>query len=160
MMVQGQLPPMPEIGRPESYYAKRVLEADRTGLTHAREGYKVAQYITLALDARLDWEEKLRYFRHALKRHCVPPPLPNDDVWAFYQDLAHLVRQGAGQEALRIASREDDRYAARLEMGQSRKQIEDDAEVFFATLLGTGVRPEWFSEADWDQLKLIRDQWM
>ena len=42
----------------------------------------------------------------------------------FYRSLADLVRQYAGQEALRLASVEDDLYAARLAMGQTREKIE------------------------------------
>lgn len=152
-------PPMPDIGRPESWYAKRVHEADRLGDTYAHEAYKVGQYITLALDPHLSWEQKLRYFRHALKRHCQPPPLPDEEVWAFYRNLAALVREFAGREALRIASTEDDMYAARDSMGQSLEQIEDDAEVFFARLIPDHC-PDWFDEEDYEQLKLIRDQWI
>ena len=156
-----QLPPMPEIGRPESFYAKLVKHADQQGDVHLHESAKVGQYITLALDPALSWEDKLKYFRHALKRHCVPPPYPDDDVWMFYQQLAELVRQYAGHEALRIASTEDDLYAARLSMGQEREKIEDDAETFFGRLMGRGDQcPEWFNETDWSQLKLIRDQWI
>jgi len=161
MTQSRQLPPLPEIGRPESYYAKLVHRADKAGDVHAHEAAKVGQYITLALDPHLTWEEKLKYFKHALKRHCVPPPYPDDDVWMFYQQLADLVRQYAGQEALRLASLEDDLYAARLSMGQAREKIEDDAEHFFLRLLGTGdTCPDWFNETDWSQLKLIRDQWI
>jgi hypothetical protein len=156
-----QLPAMPEIGRPESYYAKHCHAADKYGDVHAHEAMKVGQYVTLAMDPHLAWDEKLKYFRHALKRHCVPPPYPDDDVWMFYQQLADLVRQYAGQEALRIASSEDDLYAARISMGQSREKIEDEAEAFFGKLLGnTESCPEWFTETDWQQLKLIRDQWI
>ncbi|HEY7087899.1 MAG TPA: hypothetical protein VH518_07395 [Tepidisphaeraceae bacterium] len=156
-----QLPQMPEIGRPETFYAKLVHHADQQGDVHLHESAKVGQYITLALDPGLQWEEKLKYFRHALKRHCVPPPYPDDDVWMFYQSLAELVRQYAGVEALRIASTEDDLYAARLSMGQQRDKIEDDAETFFSRLVGRGDQcPEWFNETDWAQLKMLRDQWI
>lgn len=181
------LPDMPLIGQPEAYYAKLVHQAEREGNPHARAAAKVGQYITLALNPTLKWEDKLKYFRHALRRHCQPPPFPDDDVWLFYQKLANLVRQYCGQEALRLASQEDDLYAARLTMGQSRGKIEDDAEEFFTRLLGhyeeSGVDrsgesslvghilvergdvhgercPDWFTEEDWAQLKLIRDQWI
>src|ERR1051325_8737557 len=155
-----QLPPLPQIGHPESYYAKQVHVADRVGDRHAHEANKVGQYVTLGLDPHLKWEEKLKYFRHALKRHCVPPPLPDDDVWMFYRSLADMVRQYAGQEALRLASREDDSYAARLASGEPREAIEEEAEAFFLDLLGRGeVVPDHFHEEDWQQLKLIRDQW-
>ncbi len=161
MTQSRHLPSMPEIGRPESYYAKLVHQADKAGEIHAHEAYKVGQYVTLAMDPHLTWEEKLKYFRHALKRHCNPPPYPDDEVWMFYQQLADLVRQYSGQEALRLASLEDDLYAARLSMGQNRDKIEDDAEAFFGRLLGSGEGcAEWFNESDWSQLKLIRDQWI
>jgi hypothetical protein len=152
---------MPEIGHPESWYAKRVHQADKAGQTHAHEAYKVGQYITLALDPHLVWEEKLKYFQHALKRHCNPPPFPDDDVWMFYRQLADLVRVYAGQEALRIASAEDDLYAARLSMGQDREKIEDEAEQFFSRLIPSGDEcPHWFNEDDWQQLHMVRDQWI
>jgi len=159
---QQRVPPaMPPIGRPESFYAKMAHDADRAGDVHSREAAKVGQYITLALDETLPWEEKLKYLEHVLKRHCQPPPFPDSDVTDFYEELANLVRQHAGQEALRIASREDDLYAARLSMGQSRNQLEDEAEEFFARLMsGADQCPEWMNEADWTQLKLIRDQWI
>lgn len=156
-----ELPQMPEIGHPESYYAKRVHMADEAQDVHAHEAYKVGQYVTLAMDPNLSWDEKLKYFRHALKRHCQPPPIPDDDVWMFYRNLSDLVRRHCGYEALRLASMEDDLYAARLSMGQTREKIEDDAEAFFDKLLGShDACPDWFSEEDFAQLKMIRDQWI
>ncbi len=155
-------PPLPEIGRPESYYAKLGHRADKAGDVHGHEVAKVGQYVSLALDPHLSWDDKLKYFRHALKRHCVPPPFPDDDVWMFYRQLADVVRRYAGQEALRIASTEDDMYAARISMGQSREKIVEDAEAFFPRFFGGGLEqcPDWFNEEDWEQLKLIRKQWL
>lgn len=158
--VPRTFPPMPEIGRPETYYAKHVHHADKHGDTFAHEAYKVGQYVTLAMDPRLTWEQKLKYFTHALKRHCMPPPFPDDDVWMFYKQLADLVRQHAGQEALRIASTEDDLYATRLAMGQLKEKIADDADEFFAKLIPPDHCPEWFNEEDYHQLIIIRDQWI
>jgi len=161
MMQQRQLPPMPEIGLPESHYAKLAHHADRTGDVHAHEACKVGQYITLALDEHLSWEQKVKYFQHALKRHCLPPPYPDDDIWLFYQQLGNLVKQYATSESLRMACTEDDLYAARLSMGQNRDRIEEDAEEFFGKLIGTGdACPEYFNEDGWAQVKMIRDQWI
>jgi hypothetical protein len=157
---QRPLPPLPPIGRPESYYAKLAHDANSIGDTHAHEAAKIGQYVTLGMDASMAWADKLKYFRHAIKRHCNAPPFPDEDVWLFYQSLADLVRQHAGAEALRIASREDDLYAARLSMGQERSKIEEDAEEFFGKLIPAEERPEWFNDEDWVQLKLIRDQWI
>ncbi len=160
MTAQRALPKMPELGHPESYYAHRVHDADRHGNAHAHEAHKVGQYITLAMNPVLSWETKMKYFGHALKRHCVPPPLPDEEIWMFYRDLANLVRENAGREALRLASLEDDLYAARLAMGQTKEKIEDEAEVFFGRLIESDPCPPWFNEGDWQQLKLIRDQWI
>lgn len=160
MTRQRILPPLPDIGHPEGYYARKVHDADRQGDMHAREAYKVGQYITLAKNPNLGWEDKLRYFCHALRRHCVPPPLPDEEIWLFYQELANLVRAHCGLEALRLASHEDDLYAARLSMGQPKEKIEDEAELFFKKLIHANECPVWFNAEDWEQLKLIRDHWI
>ena len=158
---ESQLPPMPQVGFPESHYAREVHRADKRGDVHARESLKVAQYITLGLDPRLSWPQKLRYFQHALRRHCNPPPLPDEKVWIFYKELAHLVREHCGREALRLASAEDDSYAARLQFGGTRERLSADARLFFATLMGTSERcPEHFTDEDWAALKILRDQWV
>jgi hypothetical protein len=158
---QQQLPTMPEIGHPESYYARGVHAADKAGDVHTRESLKVGQYITLALDYRLRWAKKLRYFEHALRRHCNPPQLASDEVWMFYRNLAHLVREQSGKEALRLASEEDDRYAERLRMGGTRDRIAADAKPFFLELMGAGDKcPDYFLEGDWEQLKILRNQWV
>lgn len=156
-----QLPAMPEIGRPESYYANLVRFAEREANEHLHEAAKVGQYVTLAMDPSLDWDAKLKYFRHVLKRHCQPPPYPDDDIWMFYKSLADLVRQHCGFEALRLASVEDDLYAARINMGQTRETIENEAEIFFFKVMGSNdQRPDWFNDSDWQQLKMLRDQWI
>jgi hypothetical protein len=154
------LPHLPEIGHPESYYARLVHHADRDNSPHAREAAKVGQYITLGIDPYLSWDQKLRYFRHALRRHCQPPKITSDPVWMFYQTLADLVRQYCGQEALRLASAEDDRYAASLQLGgATREEIGQDAETFFGDLTGFGDScPEHFHEEDWALLKIFLNQ--
>ena len=158
---EQKLPTMPEIGYPESFYARQVHKCDKAGDIHARESYKVGQYVTLALDTNLKWQDKLRYFQHALRRHCNPPPIPDEQVWLFYRQLAHLVRDYCGREALRLASAEDDYYARRTAMGGSKDRIETDAETFFGDLMGhTDHCPDHFHEEDWAQLKLLRDQWI
>ena len=64
-----------------------------------------------------------------------------------------------GQEALRLCSAEDDQYASRLALGSSRERIENDAEQFFAEMIPT-TKPQWFNEDDYEQMILIRDQWI
>ena len=156
-----QLPPLPEIGHPESYYAKQVHAADRIGNVHAREANKVGQYVTLALDPRLDWDKKLRYFRHAIRGHCNPPPMARDKVWSFYADLANIVRRHAGVEALKIASREDDRWARQLKDGVPRPQIMTQAAMLFRQILGDkDQKPEHLNQEDYEQLRILRNQWL
>jgi hypothetical protein len=154
-------PPLPEIGHPEAYYAKLAHDAEKRGDQFAREAAKVGQYVTLGTDPHLEWPAKLRYFQHALRRHCVPPPIPDEDVWSFYRGLADLVRTYAGSEALKLASAEDDLYAVRLSAGTTRGAIESDAESFFEKLMGLGdQRPDHFKDEDWMTLRILRDQWI
>ena len=64
-------------------------------------------------------------------------------------------------EALRMASKKDDELALRLSKGEQREQIAEEAEPFFHQLMGLGrQKPGHFTEEDWRQLKLIRDQWV
>lgn len=158
----NKLPRMPEIGYPESHYARRVRQAELAGDDHTREAYKVGQYVTLAMDPHLGWDQKYRYFRHALRRHTNAPPIPSDELWLFYQNLKDLIRRQAGQEALRLALKEDEVYAARLAQGVSRERIAAEAEQFFGKLIGhqPDACPELFNQEDWDQLKLVRNQWV
>ena len=157
----SHLPPMPEIGHPESYYARVAKAAERSGDIHAHEAAKVGQYITLALDPNLDWDTKRRYFRHALRRHCAPPQVSSELVEMYYQRLVDLVMHHAGAEALRLASSEDDKYALRLSSGESRRQIMEEAVDFFANLMGVDDScPSHFKEEDWLQLRIIRNQWI
>ena len=152
---------MPSIGLPESHYAQMAQKADRSGDIFAREAAKVGQYITLALAPGLDWPSKRRYFEYALHRHCCPPPLPDEEIWLYYQRLADLVRQFAGQEALRLASSEDDNLAFLQKHGIARKELAGKAQSFFGGIMGTDGyhRPDMFTEEDWAQLKLIQAQW-
>lgn len=160
MRTEQTIPPLPELGHSEGYYVRGSQRAERNGNVLKVHSYKVGQYITLAMDSKLTWEEKLRYFRHTLNKHCVPPRIPDDAVWGFYKDLQRVVRDAAGQEALRIASNEDDLYAALAQMGKHREEIEERADAFFKRLAPTDECPDWFHESDYVQLKLIRDQWV
>lgn len=154
-------PAMPEIGHPESYYARLAKSAEHRGNSHAREAAKVGQYVTLALDVTLSWDQRLRYFRHAISRHCHPPDFSDDSCWKFYHDLSDIVREHCGREALKLALAEDESWARRLAMGQLKEKITPDVEYFFQRLIGRDlVCPLWFSSEDWDQLIMIRKQWV
>ena len=155
-----EIPPMPPIGHPESYYARQIHRADKYGQTHIRESLKVGQYVTLGIDPHLRWEQKRRYFEHAIRRHCCPPPLAPEYLWLFYMQLKDMVKQYAGQEAMKICSREDDRLAERVRLGESRARISEDARAFFRQLMGEGKKPDYFSEDDWHQLAVLRDNWL
>jgi hypothetical protein len=155
-----QPPDLPEIGKPEAYYSKLIQDGEKKGDINAHEAAKVGQYVTLAMNPNLKWEDKLRYFRHALRRHCRPPGDSDEELVAYYDRLGDLVRRHCGYEALRMVSAEDDLYAARRALGQPAEDLEEEAEQFFAQFFPPGDCPEWFNPEDWNQLKLIRDQWM
>ena len=157
----SHLPPLPQIGHPESYYARLAKQAEREGDIHAHEAAKVGQYITLALDPNIDWDAKRRYFRHAVKRHCAPPSVSSELVEMYYTRLTDLVMHHAGTEALRLASAEDDKFAMRLAGGEKRRIIMEEAVDFFANLMGVDdTCPSHFKEDDWLQLRIIRNQWI
>lgn len=160
MAQKYDLPPLPEIGRPETYYQQLVKQADEADDACARCAAKVGQYLSLAMNPETPWEEKTRYFDHVLRRHCKKPPHPDEKVLAYFKRLTELVQQTAGQIALKMASEQDDLFATRLSMGQSRDQIENEAELFFGKLLPDGHCPEWMNEQDWNNLRIIRDQWI
>jgi hypothetical protein len=154
-----RLPPMPAIGEREDYYVDLVRRAERNGDAMAKNAAKVGQYVTVALNPDLPWSKKLRYFQHAIIRHCEPPPYPMEDVWVFYRQLAAIVREYAGQEALRIASELDDGLARRQRLGEPRTYLEDEAEREFAGLIPRH-KPDWLTQEDYDALRLLRDHWI
>jgi hypothetical protein len=158
---RGELPPLPEVGHPETYYAHQAARAERHGWRHHREAAKVGQYITLALGPRLTWEQKARYFRHALRSHCIGPDVAPNPIMMFYKGLADLVRKYAGQEALRMASQEDDAWANQVARGIPLWQVKADAARFFSAMLGErNGPPDYLNPEDWEQLMILRKQWL
>lgn len=158
----GPMPPMPKIGLPEETYLHVAHRAERNGDDLVLEAAKVGQYISLALrDADAPWPTKLRFFRHALKRHCNPPERADEATKLWFAKLANLVRSHAGAEALRLAAEVDEVYEARTSMGQSVENIADDAEKFFEQICPMiETCPPVYNEEDWVKLKGIRDRWI
>lgn len=157
---QQHFPTMPEIGRPDVFYTHAISVAEQEGDLNQRAALKVARYLSLAMKPGTSWDEKRKYFIHVLKHHCASPT-PDEDTQQYYAQLADMVRQCAGAEALRLASEEDDTYAARMSFGQNLEAIENDAEAFFLKLLGSEDHcPDYFDPADWAQLKILRDNWI
>ena len=154
------LPAPPRLGRPESYYSTLAREAKESGDVFAHASAKVGQYLTLASHRLLPWADKLKYYQHALSKHCTPPPWPDDETWMFYQSLADTVRRHVGEEALKLASRADDAFAMRLDLGEDREEICDDVAAFFMSLLPEREKcPAWFSEEDYRSLMVLWDHW-
>ena len=151
---------MPEIGRPDVFYTHAIGVAESEGDLNQRAALKIARYLTLAMKPGASWEEKRKYFIHVLKHHCVPQ-VNDEEFQQYYSQMAEMVREYAGAEALRLASQEDDTYAARMSFGQNLSAIEDDAEQFFLKLLGSEDHcPDYFNPCDWAQLKILRDNWI
>jgi len=154
-------PPMPQLGQGEAYYTNLVRQAAHAHQVHAREAAKVGQYVTLGLQEDTDPASKMKFFRHAIRKHCVPPPISDVAVEGFYERLSDFVRLHAGREALRMASIEDERYAMRERDGESRGKLVAEARVFFEKLLGPdSLRSDLYTDEDWQQLKIVRHQWL
>jgi hypothetical protein len=154
-------PPMPQLGQSEAYYKELVRQAEQNHQVHAREAAKVGQYVTLGIQEDTDPASKMKFFRHAIRKHCVPPPISDVGVEGFYERLGDFVRLHAGRQALRVASIEDDRFAMRERDGESHEKLVAEAQVFFEKLLGPdGLRSDLFTDDDWRQLTMIRHQWI
>ena len=156
------IPQMPKIGLPEETYLHVAHRAERAGDPLVFEAAKVGQYVSLALrDPDAPWQTKLRYFRHALKRHCAAPENADAATKQWFERLANLVRTHAGAEALRLAAEVDEMYQARKSLGQDVEKIADDAERFFDQIAPMIEScPPVYTEEDWAKLKAIRDRWI
>ena len=155
-----RIPKIPQIGLDEHVYARMARKADEAGDRHAREAAKVGLYVTLALNPKMPWKEKLRHFEHAIQKHCHCEAKVDHRLWAFYHALCNVVREHCGNEALRLASEQDDRYAARLAMGQSKAEIRRDAIPFFESLTGREKGcPSYMREDEFSLIRMIRQQW-
>lgn len=156
------VPKMPKIGLPEKVYLNAAREAEARGDDLTFEAAKVGQYVSLALrdlDAR--WEKKLKYFRHALKRHCQPPEHADAVTKAWFEKLAAHVKSYAGNEALRLAAEQDECFETRRELGQTADEIAEDAEPFFDMVCPhCDTCPPVYNESEWEQLKEYRDRWI
>lgn len=156
------LPPMPKIGLDEEAYLKVAKRAETSGDDLLHEVAKVGQYVTLAV-RRPDekWKKKIKFFHHALKRHCRPPEHADDITRKWFKKLSMFVKHHAGMEALRIAREQHDCFNMRLEMGQTRDDIADDAEDFFESVCPYCEQcPPLYNAEEWTQLKALRDQWI
>ena len=156
-----RLPPIPEIGHDEHVYAHQARLADECADRAARDAAKVGLYVTLALSRSMKWPDKLRHFQHALAKHCHINRPSCHRLWGFYHSLGHLVREHCGQEALRIASRQDDLYAARVATNVPRAKIAREAALFFHDLIGHGAEcPDYLLTDEFLMIRMIRDQWL
>ena len=45
-------------------------------------------------------------------------------------------------------------------MGQDKESIVDEAEEFFLGVMPSDQCPPWMNMQDWEQFKIIRDQWI
>ena len=159
MSTQSKLPPLPEVGRDERFYIERIRIAERYRDRYALDAAKVGKYVTRALNYAQTWDEKQKCFAHAISHHCQAPIGSSGPVVAFYAQLAQVVRQHAGQEALRAASHMDDVWAAREAHGEPHAAIAKDAYAFFEHLAPHHHRPGWMNAEDYEELRILRKQW-
>ena len=155
-----QFHPLPVIGHPEAWYTKHIEQADSVGDHLAHCSFKVGQYVTLALDPKRSWEQKVKYFRHCLKHHCTAREGAEPETVAFCEKLRALVLRYASQEARRSAHREHDSYSMRLDMGASKDTLAEEAEVFFPNVLGHGPCPDYLTAEAFKEICGLRDRWI
>lgn len=155
-----QFHPLPVIGHPETWYTKHIAQADAVGDHLAHCSFKVGQYVTLALEPKRSWEEKIKYFRHCLKHHCTPKPNAEPEAVAFCEKLKALVLRYASQEARRSAHQEHDAYCMRMDLGVPRDTLADEAEVFFPNILGHGACPDYLTPEAFKEICALRDRWI
>jgi hypothetical protein len=156
----GSFHPLPVIGHAPAWYERHIKQAEASGDVHARAAHKVGQYVTEGIDPKLPWEHKLKCFKHALKHHCHAPAGSDETLVVFYGKLSELVRRNAGNEALHQAQRFHQDALVRVNAGTPRAEIEDEADTFFASLLGHERQPEWCTKDHADQIARILQQWV
>jgi hypothetical protein len=152
--------PMPKIGQSEAHYVALVQAADLAGDQFAHAAAKVGQYVTLALDPKLPWEEKARCFHHTYKHHCTPPPYASPQVREDYAKLADLVRHHAGQEALRFGRAENAELRRQRAAKVDRWHVKREAIAYFSRFSSLlGQCPEWMQREAWMELIELRASW-
>ena len=154
------LPQLPQIGLPEHEYYRLIEEAERYRDRHAREAFKVAKYVTRAINHGKTWQEQERCFKHALDHHCQAPPQADEEILAFYGSMAHWVRQLAGAAFLKHVSAADDAFAVRLSQGEPHDVIAREAVALFRSLIPHGHKPLWLNLEDFEQVKVFERQWV
>lgn len=157
----GAFHPLPVIGHPETWYIKHAKDAEAAGDSHARASFKVGQYVTIGLDHKRPWEERVAAFRHALKHYCTATPDSEECIKSFYAKLGELVRRHASNEALKMARHKNDEFNIRLSNGAARDELVDEAETFFPSLLGHSHGcPEYYNPDTYTALRAIEDRWV
>ena len=147
--------PLPMIGHPDAFYVKQIEASNKSGDMHALESAKVGRYVTLAMDAAMPWEEKLRHFLHALKRHCVAPSDASPDVETFYQRLTDLVRRYASQEAVRFVAHATESQRLRGQTSDPAALPSQVAELKKRICGDAQGRPEWMNPDAWDRINRL-----
>ena len=150
-------PDLPRLGEENTHYGKIAHHAEKNDDPYTASVYKVAQYITLGREAP-DWPHKLKCFRYALKKHAMPKPPIDDDVWIFYQKLQDWIRRECGVEAIALASKQDEFLAERQKMKEPRFKLVSEAAQFFRELVPAEC-PDWFRPQDYEQLKVMQLHW-
>ncbi len=162
VIADPSLPRMPKIGLDEKLYLRVAHEAAKKHDDLTLQAAKVGQYVTLGVrDPDMPWPEKLKCFRHALKRHCQAPDHADATTKQWYKALARHVRKYTGLEALRLSMEVDGLFEVRLEMGQTADDVAEDAEAFFDGVCpNCGTCPPVYREEEWVKIREIRDRWI
>jgi len=147
--------PLPTVGHPDAFYVKQIEASTKAGDVHALESAKVGRYVTLAMDAAMPWEEKLRHFLHALKRHCAAPADASTDVETFYRRLSDLVRRHASQEAVRFIAHETESQRLRGQTSDPAALQPQVAELKKRLCGDAQGPPEWMNAEAWERINRL-----
>jgi hypothetical protein len=151
-------PEFPALGKNDEYYGRVAHHAEKEKDPYTHAAYKVAQYLTLAKAAK-NWTQKIRCYRHALEKHAVPHGAVDPSSAGFFEKLQDWVRRECGEDALRLASEEDEFYAQRLlAHKEPRFKIVNEAAHFFPPMVPETC-PMWFFKEDYEALRLLQLQW-
>ena len=156
--MKSELHELPELGHSEVSYANHAHRAYKAADFVAKDAYKVAHYVTLAMNRNLDWSERLKMFKHAISHHTIAPPYADTEMYEYYKKLTLLVQTYCSAEALRLVSHADDDFARRSQT-TAKSMLSRETEAFFSRFVSGEECPEWYLPDDYYAMRLIAQQW-
>ena len=137
---------------------QKIQEAEESNNPLARDAAKVGVHHLGAGSGKMLGGQTAVFLAYAASPFQASPGRTHRD--RLLHRLGTIgARLRLGQEALRLASAQDDEYAVRLGVGANREDIENEADQFFSMLVPPSC-PDWLKHEDYAQLVMLRDQWI